>query len=287
MITDVHTMEPSTSGPASPDLDRPTGGPLGLLFAQLAAELKQMMRVPEYVIGIVGVPVILYAMFGLSNAGQRLPGGTDVGAMLVASFSAYAIVSLAIFSFGVDVAGERGRGWLRRLRCTPMPMWAYFAAKVASALALAVLIYALVWALAMAGARVPFDAARAARTLAALLLGVIAFAPMGFALAFWARPRAAAAIGNLLFLPLSFVSGFFTPLNGLPQILRDAAPWLPTYHFGLLVWGGVAPAEDVRHFTGVDPGPALPQLAWLVGTFLVFGALAAWGYARDAHRERE
>ena len=135
-------------------------------------------------------------------------------------------------------------------------MWAYFAAKVASALALAVLIYALVWALAMAGARVPFDAARAARTLAALLLGVIAFAPMGFALAFWARPRAAAAIGNLLFLPLSFVSGFFTPLNGLPQILRDAAPWLPTYHFGLLVWGGVAPAEDVRHFTGVDPGPA-------------------------------
>ncbi|QQS01629.1 MAG: ABC transporter permease [Austwickia sp.] len=257
------------------------------LRAQVAAELRQMVRVPEYVIGVAGVPVILYAMFGLSNAGTLLPGGTDVGAMLVASFSAYAVVSLAIFTYGVDVAGERGRGWLRRLRCTPMPMWAYFAAKIVSALVLAVLVYALVWALAIAGAKVPFDAARAARTLAALLIGVVAFAPMGFALAFWARPKAAAAIGNLLFLPLSFVSGFFTSLSSLPQFLRDAAPWLPTYHFGLLVWGGVAPADDVRHFNGMQTAGPGPQLAWLAATFVAFGALAAWGYARDAQRERD
>lgn len=265
----------------------PTGGPIGLLAAQVAAELRQMVRVPEYVVGVVGVPVILYAMFGLSNAGTLLPGGTDVGAMLVASFSAYAVVSLAIFTYGVDVAGERGRGWLRRLRCTPMPMWAYFAAKIVCAVILAVLIYALVWALAVAAAKVPFDPAVAARTLAALLLGVVVFAPMGFALAFWARPKAAAAIGNLVFLPLSFVSGFFTPLSSLPQVLRDAAQWLPTYHFGLVVWDGVAPTGDVQQFTGRPPGSLAPHLAWLAATFVVFGALAAWGYARDAHRERE
>ncbi|MCA0436357.1 MAG: ABC transporter permease [Austwickia sp.] len=274
-----------TAAEGSPS--RPTGGPVGLLAAQVGAELRQMVRVPEYLVGIVGVPVILYAMFGLSNAGQRLPGGTDVGAMLVASFSAYAVVSLAIFTFGVDVAAERGRGWLRRLRCTPMPMWAYFAAKIAAALLLTVLIYVLVWALAIGAAGVPFEVGPAVRTLGALLVGTVAFAPMGFGLAFLARPKAAAAIGNLLFLPLSFVSGFFTSLSSLPQILRDVAPYLPTYHFGLLVWGGVAPAGDVQRFNGIDPGPAAPQLVWLAATFLLFGALAAWGYARDARRERE
>ena len=58
-----------------------------------------------------------------------------VALMLLASFGAYGIVSQAIFTFGVDAARERGQGWLRRVRATPMPMWAYFGAKVVSALA--------------------------------------------------------------------------------------------------------------------------------------------------------
>lgn len=265
----------------------PTGSRLGLLLTQVSAELKQMVRVPEYVIGVVGVPVILYAMFGLSNAGQTMPGGTDVGTMLVASFSAYAVVSIAIFTYGVDVANERARGWLRRLRATPMPMWAYFAAKIVSALVLTVLVNALVWVLAVGAGHVPFDAGAALRGLVTLLAGMVAFSTMGFALAFLARPKAAAAIGNLLFLPLSFCSGFFTPLSSLPQFLQDLAPRLPTYHFGLLAWGAIAPDEDVRALTGhATEGIARP-VAWLVATFAVFGALAAWGYVRDSRRERD
>lgn len=264
----------------------PSGGALALLGAQVVAELRQMFRIPEYVVGVVGVPVILYAMFGVPNAGQRLPGGTDVGAMLMASISGYAVVSSAIFTFGVDVAHERGQGWLRRLRCTPMPMWAFFAGKVAAALVVTVIIYGLIWAVALGLARLPFDAGLAARTLPVLLAGTVAFSAMGFALAFLARPKAASAIGNLLFLPLSFCSGFFTPLAGLPQVLQDVAPWLPTYHFGVWLWGLSGPAGDVRAMTGHAPADWRIQLAWLAGTFAAFGALTVWGYLRDARRER-
>ncbi|MGB2699347.1 MAG: hypothetical protein WBC31_03155, partial [Candidatus Phosphoribacter baldrii] len=114
-----------TSRRLSPEAARMPGA-LGTLAAQLRAELLSSARVPEYVVGVVAVPIILYTMFGLPNAGEVLPGGTDVGAMMFASMSAYGVVSLAIFTFGVGVAEERGKGWLRRMRATPMPFWAYF-----------------------------------------------------------------------------------------------------------------------------------------------------------------
>ncbi|MBK8437731.1 MAG: ABC transporter permease [Austwickia sp.] len=264
----------------------PTGGRLSLLGAQILAELRQNWRVPEYAIGVLAVPVILYAMFGLTNAGRLLPEGTDVGAVLIGSFAAYGVVSLAIFTFGVDVAQERGSGWLRRLRSTPMPMWAYFAAKITMALVFSALIIAGVTLLAVLAGGVPVEAARMARVSLLLLAGTVAFSTMGFAMAFWFRPKAASAIGNLTFLPLSFVSGFFQPLGSLPQFLQDAAPWLPTYHFGALVWSELAPARDVAAMTGAASGPMTGHILWVVGTFVVFGALAIAGYRRDAQREK-
>lgn len=263
----------------------PMPGPAALLSRQILAEVRQCVRVPEYVVGVVAVPAILYAMFGLSTAGIRLPGGVDVAAVMVGSFGAYGIVSLAIFTFGVDIAAERGKGWLRRLRATPMPMWAYFAAKIVTGVAFSALVLALLTGVALLGG-VRIDWARMAPTFAVLLGGAVVFAPVGFSLAYWFRPRAASAIGNLVFLPLSFLSGFFYPLTRLPEVFQDLAPWLPTYHFGQLVWGGLATPGDIVAFGNPAPEGTSVHLAWVCGTFLAFAALAAWGYRRDARRER-
>jgi ABC-2 type transport system permease protein len=118
-----------------------------------------------------------------------------------------------------------------------------------------------------------------------LLAGGVALAPIGFALGFLARPRAASTIGNLVFLPLSFASGFFFPLSQLPAFLRDLAPYLPTYHYGRLIWSSFAPAADITAYTGIEPVGTLASVAWLVGTFV--GLLAAVGVgvpARPAAR---
>lgn len=259
-------------------------GPVGTLLAQTRAELLSGFRVPEYVVGVVGVPIILYAMFGLPNATTQLPGGTDVGAVMFASMSAYGVMSLAIFSFGVAVAEERGKGWLRRMRATPMPFWAYFVAKVIGALVFGCLIVAGTWALAALVGRVRFDGGRLLVTVALLLLGVIAFSTMGFALAYWFRPKAASAVGNLVFLPLAFLSGFFFPLDSLPAFLGSVAPYLPTHHFGQLVWAATAPAGDLEAFGVVPSTSLLVDAAWVVGGFLVFGALAVVGYRRELAR---
>ena len=50
------------------------------------------------------------------HEGDALPGGTTVVAMIFVSFACYGVVSQALFSFGAELAAERQKGWLRRLR---------------------------------------------------------------------------------------------------------------------------------------------------------------------------
>ena len=55
------------------------GGRLGLVVLQVVTEVRSSLRTPEFAVGAVTIPVILYAMFGLTNASNELPGGTRIG----------------------------------------------------------------------------------------------------------------------------------------------------------------------------------------------------------------
>ncbi len=261
-------------------------GLLGSFATQVRSEVLRYVRLPEYFVSIVILPVILFTMFGLPNAGDVLPGGTTVVALLFVSFSCYGVISQALFSFGAELAEERQKGWLRRLRSTPMPMWVYFGGKLALNVVFSLVTLALAALVATAAGEASFDPGRLAATAGVLLLGTVAFSPMGSAIAYWARPRAATTIVNLVFLPLSFLSGFFFPVSQLPAILQDIAPWLPTFHLGQLAWQTMAPASDVEAF-----GVATQGSVWLhVGVVLGWGALCAvltaLGYRRELDRER-
>lgn len=262
------------------------GGRLPLFLTQVRCELVSNLRVPEFLIGVVAIPVMLFAMFGPPNARWSLPDGTLVSAMMMPGFGAFGLLSLVIFAFGVDIANERGKGWLRLMRATPAPGWAYFGGKLVTSLVVAAMMLLTLFVVAALIAQVRLPLERWLAILGVLLLGGMSLAPLGFTLGFLARPRAASTIGNLVFLPLSFASGFFFPLNQLPEFLRTLAPYLPTYHYGQLVWRVTASTESVEAYTGIALGPVWVNVAWLVGTFVIFGLLAVWGYRRQRSREQ-
>ncbi|MFA9445543.1 ABC transporter permease [Egicoccus sp. AB-alg6-2] len=253
---------------------------------QIRTELASTLRAAEFVGGALAIPVILYAMFGLPVSRSLLPGGTPVGAMMAVSFSAYGIVSLAIFTFGDELAKERGRGWTRTLRATPLPEGVHLAGKATMAVAHSLLIVLAIGLVATVAGGVRLPPTTWLRLAAVLAGGVLAFSTIGFALAYLVRPRAASMIANLVFLPLSFCSGFFFPLQNLPRLLQEVAPWLPTYHYGQLAWRQVAPEGDVAAFVGLTPRPAAVHLAWVVGSFVVFGLVALTAARREAVARR-
>ena len=261
-------------------------GPVGVLAAQVRAEVIRYRRMPEYGGGVGVLPVILFAMFGLPNAGQSLPGGTSVVALLFVSFACYGIVSQALFTFGADLAEERQQGGRRRLRATPMPMSVYFGGKLALSLVWSLVTITGIALLAQFAGNAGFSPARLATTVGVLLLGTGCCSPMGSAIAYWARPRAVTTIVNLVFLPLSFLSGFFFPLSQLPDVLQGLAPWLPTYHFGQLAWGAMAPADDISLFGATTSGSTWLHVVVSVGWGVACTVLTTLGYRRDLDRER-
>lgn len=262
------------------------GGQFGLVAVNAVAEVRGTLRAPEFTVGAIAIPVLLYAMFGLTNASTTLPAGSTIGAAMMVSLSAYGVIALAIFTFGDDVAKERGRGWIRTLAATGFPTWVHLLGKTIAAIGYTLLIVLAMGLLAAGPGGVRLAISQWLAFFLAMVTGVLTFATLGFAIAYVARPRAATVIANVLFLPLGFASGFFVPLSQLPHAVAQMAPYLPTYHFGQLAYRTVMPNEDIEAFTGAAASPTWVHLAWLVASTVLLGSVALWAAHREAVTRR-
>lgn len=251
----------------------PSGGRRTLVWRQSRGELLKLVRAPDFVAPVVLLPVVLFALFGGSAIGVVTDAGVDVGALLAASFTAYGVLGIVLFTFGDAVAAERGQGWLRLIRATPLPGWAFVTAKLAAGLALVVLFLAVMVPAATAlGVRL--DPAAWVRLGIAVAAGGLAVAPIGFIVGFLVRPSAAGAVALLLYLPLSYASGMWTPISELPDAVRSVAPFLPTYHLNQLGHAAI----------GVPVSDPIVHAAALAVTFVVGAGVAAVTYRRVAAR---
>lgn len=250
---------------------RPDARPpaLPLLLRQLRAELRLNVRAPEFVVPVLALPLLLYLIFGATRASEVIPGGT-IGLFTMVGFSIYGVLNVVLFAIGEAIASERGRGWLRLVRTTPLPSWAYLSGKLALATVLsAVTVLLLGIAGTLTGVAVPLD--RWLAVTAVLVLGGLAIAPLGFLIGFVAPPHGAGAIALLLLFPLSLASGVFMPVDELPSIVGDISVFTPTYHL----------AELARAAAGFDASAdPLVHLA-VIGAWCALGlGLVAFTYRR-------
>jgi ABC-2 type transport system permease protein len=250
----------------------PSGRLGGMLFHQARAELLKLMRAPDFVAGAVLLPAVLFVLFGARAIGTLLPDGTQLGPFLVAAFTAYGLLGVVLFTFGESLAVERGQGWLRLARATPLPGAVFLAGKLAAGVTIGAVVIA-VMALTSTVLGAGIDAGTWVGMGALGLAGALALAPIGFLIGFLVRPTAASAVALLLYLPLSFASGMWVPANELPDAVRAVAPYLPTYHFAQLV-------QSV-----IGGGALWDHVAWLAATFAVTGTLAVAAYRRMVGRQ--
>src|SRR6266852_700522 len=244
---------------------------LRIYFNEAKAEFRMRMRLPGYVIPTILFPLMFYSLFGLSHS-QAALAGTTVGAYLLASYGIFGVIAISLFAFGVGVAVERGQGWMQVKRASPMPRFAYFAAKIAMSMLFSLIMLLLLFTLGIVAghARMPLTAW--VGLSGPLLLGVLPFAAMGLAVGYFAGPNSAAPVCNLIYLLMSFASGLWVPIQFLPKVVQQIAPFLPPYHLSQLalnrIRGGFSTTDWVH-------------IAALTGFTLVFLALAAIGYRRD------
>lgn len=236
-------------------------------------EILKYMRMPIFAFSTVLFPVMFYVLFGIV-----LPNGSGAtraqsATYLLATMACYGVMGVSMFSFGVGVAMERGQGWLQVKRASPMPVAAYFVAKVANAVVFAIIIALILLAAGTAFGGVRLGLVPALKLIGILVAGAIPFSAMGLALGYFAKPNSAPAMVNLAYLPMSFCSGLWIPIFILPHFLQQVARILPPYHVSQL-------ALNVIHSTPY-PTASWPHVQALIGATLLFLGVAAYGYWRD------
>ena len=244
---------------------------ISLFVLEAKYEILKYVRLRTFSVSTLFFPVMFYVLFGIV-----LPNGThrtETATYLLATMACYGVMGVAMFSFGVGISMERGQGWLQVKRASPMPLPAYFLAKIVNAMVFAVAISLLLLAVGVAFGGVRLAPLMALKLVSVLVVGSIPFSAMGLAIGYFAKPNSAPAVVNLIYLPMSFCSGLWIPIFILPKVLQNVAQVLPPYHVAQL-------ALNAIHM-GPYPNPVGGHVEALIGVTLLFLGIAAYGYWKD------
>jgi len=265
---------PSTAAPSRAAGPARTHSRFAVYRREAAHEFLQLVRIPLFAISTIAFPVMFYVIFGLTFGGQAA-GRVTVMTYMLATYGAFGVIGAALFGFGVSVAMERGQGWMRLKRVSPMPPLAYFVAKVVMAAAVSGLIIAALFILGASVGGVRMPAGHWVTLGLVLVAGALPFSAMGLAFGYLVGPNSAPAVLNLAYLPMAFASGLWIPIAQLPALVQSAAPFLPPYHFAQLALGTLGASEG---------GSPVVHVAALAAFTVAFLAVAAWGFRRDEGR---
>lgn len=105
-------------------------------------ETVRMLRTPAFAIPFLGLPVLLYLLFGVVIFGDAARNDPQAGMFIFTAFSVFGVMGPGIFGFGMVVAIEREQGLLKLKRALPMPPAAYLLAKMLMALMFALIVMA-------------------------------------------------------------------------------------------------------------------------------------------------
>jgi ABC-2 type transport system permease protein len=246
---------------------------LAIHLKEAKYELINKTRIPVYAISTIVLPLMFYVLFGivLSNAKDR----PDNATYMLATMGCFGIIAVSLFGFGVSLAIERGQGWLQVKRASPMPVSAYFLAKLAAAVVFSTVIMLLLLAVGVMFGGVRLPVATAAKLVGILVAGSVPFSAMGLAIGYFAKPNSAPAVVNLVYLPMSFCSGLWIPLFMLPHGLQVLAKFLPPFHLAQLA------LDTVGMNVNMTSTSAWGHVEALVAFTVICLGFAVWGYRRD------
>ena len=186
-------------------------------------ELRRLWRDPVSLFFTAGLPAFLYVIFGASpDYGDEPVRDGNVAMWIMIAMAGYGAVT-ATTGIGGMAAVERMQGWGRQLGLTPLTDAGYVKVKAATALTIAAIPIALVYAIgAVTGAEAPLSVW--VISAAVLLVGATTFALYGltFGLAFRSEAAVSAAGGSLVIL--SFLGNIFIPVSGWQLTVAKFTP---------------------------------------------------------------
>jgi ABC-2 type transport system permease protein len=202
-----------------------------IILAHTKWMILELFRQPAYIVSTVAFPALFYIIFAIPESKDKTSSN-----LLLASFSCFANFGVLFLQFGVGIAQERSKSWHLYLRTLPVRSAHLILARFISSYFFALL--SLTSLVILATVYTEFSLTLTEWVLfflAHFLLGLI-FCVMGITLGYWFEEKSALPVGNLIYLPLTFAGGLWKPPGVLPESLKTVSEWLPTRHYGEVLW---------------------------------------------------
>ncbi|HET6178628.1 MAG TPA: ABC transporter permease [Candidatus Sulfotelmatobacter sp.] len=232
-------MSTATIALSNPRIERSPRHTATIYMKEIQYEFLKNLRLRMYTASVLSFPLMFYVLFGLVLNSHQMIGGTSVPTYLIGTYGPFGVMGASLFGTAAGLASDRGLGWLQVKRASPMPPFAYFAAKIVTSMIFSTFIVLALFALGYFFGGVRLSIPVAARALGTLTIGSLPFSAMGLALGYFTGPNSAPATINLIYLPMSFCSGLWVPFMFLPKVVQHIALVLPPYHLSQLALGVV------------------------------------------------
>ncbi len=229
------------------------GGTLSLAVA----EVKRLRRNRRYLIFTIAFPVLLYLIIGKSDATAY---GVAFRAFYMVAMATFGALSGAFNNNAIRISQERKDGWIRQLRLTPLPSYAYVVAKLIASMVTSVPAIAIVFILGNVYAGVDMPIWKWVVLAVTIWFGTFIFAALAIAIGYRISPDSVQPIAMIVFFAFSIFGGLWFPISGG---LKNFAKFTPTYQV-------VKISTDVLSTGTVDVANVIGIVAW----FAIFLGLA-------------
>ncbi len=230
---------------------------LGLVGWQIRYEQRSYWRNRGRGIFTFVFPLMFLVIFGALDKGQTLSsrGGIPYDDFFVPGILAYGVIATTFVNMAISTAILRDEGILKRMQGTPLPRWAYVAARIGSTLLIVGGITIVTLGIGAIAYGVDIPASTFPALIVTLALGTAAFTTLGIGVTrFIPNSEAAPVIINLIVLPLTFISSIWFPTDGMPKGLVEIAKLFPVraladglqYVFDPRTVGAGFNAQDLR-----------------------------------------
>jgi ABC-2 type transport system permease protein len=232
---------------------------------QARYELLTFWRSPQGRFFTLALPIIFLVLF-TSVFGDAT--------YYVGHLAALGVISAALTSLVVSVTVERERGILKRRRAAPVSATGLIAGRVTSSTIVAAASVACLLLVAWLAYDVRLHLADLPMIMLATVVGAVAFAGLGYALASFIRSTdAAIPVVQGILLPLYFISGVFVPSDELPSRLLTVAEAFPVRHLAQALYGPLDPATTG---SGIEAADLLVVALWGLAGLVVAAGHFSW-----------
>ncbi|MFE0131489.1 ABC transporter permease [Streptomyces sp. NPDC059037] len=237
------------------------------MVAYLGLEVRRTLRDTGFVIGGIGLPVLMYLLFTNVGGGSAYAEWKTTSMVGMAAYGAV----IAALNTGTGVAEDKTIGWLRQLRATPMTPRDVVLGR---ALTGAVTVLPAIVAVFAAGGLVNGVRMAPWQWAAAVVLlwaGSLPFTMLGLGNGYRLTAQTTGVVNTACNLGLAVLGGLWFPVDLFPGWLRALSDYTPTHRYAEL-------GTSVTDGSGIGLGTVAVLTAWL----LAFGSYAVVSYRRAA-----